>query len=237
MKVKLVGCGFLGSLFAEELAKWSLGLHLAPDIDLFDPDDVEERNVANQLFNLDDIGMGKVHAVGRRLESYGMLTSEMPVPIEADNADTALQGADIIVCAVDNIPARQLLWSKSIAMDVPLLNLGVSQQGTGSVDWTFMSGGIDTNPFGLTQAQDDKQLAAYAKLDQKLPPCELIGFRGVGLNMALAATKAFLILYGWDPEQVVHKEKGQKGPWGTFTTWSARTDGHSLVQTLHAKEE
>lgn len=236
MIVKLVGCGFLGSLFAEELAKRAMALHVHTTIDLFDPDVVSDRNVANQLYNPDEIGMEKGQALGNRLIPYHVMGDFYNTMV---TADTQLMGdgADILVCAVDNIKARQLLWSKSVQHSVPLLNLGVAQNGIGSVDWTYLPAGIDTNPFALTQAQTDKQIEDWGKLDAALPPCELVGFRGVGLNMALAASKAFMILFGWDAEQVVHKEKGQMAPWGTFTTWLARNDGHSLVQTMQAKEE
>jgi len=237
VKVKLVGCGFLGSLFTEELAKWSRALHLDMTMDVCDPDTVSERNVANQLFTPADVGIHKVNVVGQRLWDYNVGGDSFTKLLTPETSDEILAGADIYVCAVDNIKARQLMWTKSIQNDVPLLNLGVSQQGTGSVDWTCMSNGIDTNPFGLTQGQTEEQLAAYGQLNAELPPCELVGFRGVGLNMALAATKSLLILWGWDPEMVVHKTKGQQAPWGTFTTWLARTDGHSLVQTMVAKEE
>lgn len=237
MNVRLVGCGFLGSLFAEELAKWSFGLHEELAIDLFDNDKVEERNIANQLYNVP--GMPKAHALRSRLESYPNVHPFARVKRVDEQVMKQFveEGADVIVCAVDNIETRQLMWSRALVNTVPLLNIGVAQGGTGAVDWTYFPGNIDTNPFGLTQGHTEEQLKKYANLNQSLPPCELIGFRGLGLNMAVAATQAVMILTGWDPLMHVHKAKGRKAPWGTFTTWQADLSSHKLLQVLQTKEE
>lgn len=239
MNVHLVGCGFLGSLFGEELAKWSKALKLPMSWGFYDPDVVSERNVANQLWSPADIGLGKAEALADRVGSYMGADWEGNLQVHPERVDESrlqwLKDANVIVCAVDNVPTRQLLWKFSIASGIPLMSVGISQEGTGNVDWTSFVHDVDTNPFSLAQPQTTEEIEAATKLAQ-LPPCELISFRGLGLNMAVAATKAMLILDGWDPEGVVMSPK-QRGPTGTFTTWQASQHGHSLLQVFTAKED
>jgi len=238
MQVHLVGCGFLGSLFAEEVSKWSRALKLDMSWAVYDPDTITDRNVANQLWSPQQIGMQKAEVMGDRIGSY-MEEWEGKLQVHpekmVDETLMWLKDADVVVCAVDNVPTRQLLWKFSIASGIPLLSLGISQEGSGNVDWTAFAHGVDTNPFSMAQPHTEEEIAKATKLDH-LPPCELITFRGLGLNIAVAATKALLILDGWDPEGVVHTPK-QKGPWGTFTTWQATPQGHSLLQVFTSKED
>lgn len=226
--IHVVGCGFLGSLLVEEACKRAYALHEPYQFSLYDPDVVEERNAANQLWTPDDAGKPKVEVLGQRVLHYpGLATQLFPEKIVQGNS-AWLEEADVLICAVDNIPTRQLLWKFSVAKAVPLLNVGISQGGTGAVDWTYEE--IDTNPFAVSQGATEEELERWGKVD-KLPPCELVGFRGLGLNMALAATKALFILQGWDVEGHVHRP-GRKAPWGSFTTWQASQAGHSLLQSL-----
>ena len=54
----IIGCGSVGSTVAELLVR--LGI---TDISLYDFDTVSAHNLANQMFNNDDIGRPKVEAV------------------------------------------------------------------------------------------------------------------------------------------------------------------------------
>lgn len=233
MNLHIVGCGFLGSLLVEEACKRAYALHEQYTFHLYDPNTIEERNAANQLWTPSDAGQHKVQVLAQRIARYhGQSVQMFPEKIEQGNS-AWLKDADVVVCAVDNIPTRQLLWKNAITTAVPLLNVGISQGGTGAVDWTYEE--IDTNPFAVSQGASDKELERWGKVD-RLPPCELVGFRGLGLNMAMAATKALFILQGWDVEGHVHRP-GRKASWGTFTVWQAEQAGHSLLQSLVHQEE
>src|SRR5258708_2277240 len=170
MKIHLVGCGFLGSLFTQEVLKLGFALHEHLAFKFYDPDVAEERNMANQLWNPRDLDKPKAEVLAALAHEYGNENFVWPAKLTQESL-SQLDDADVVVCAVDNIETRQLLWSHSLNKSVPLLNMGVSQQGTGAVDWTLMERGVDTNPFGLTQGQSEDELKQYAKLD-KLPPCE-----------------------------------------------------------------
>lgn len=226
--ITVVGCGFLGGLFVEEICKRSFAFHEEIDLKLIDPDDVQNRNVANQIFTLVDLHHSKVSVLGNRVTGYGLNVEALAERVEESNIDDLLAETSILVCAVDNIPTRQLLWKYAVGMDLPLLTMGISQGGTGGVEWTHFSKGFDTNPFSPMRlaSLSDEKVEALGEVGH-LPPCELVGFRGLGLNVALAAAKALWIYKGWDAEKHVFPEA--KGEPGTMTTWEATNMSHKLT--------
>jgi len=57
-RIHLIGCGSVGSVVAENLVRFGI-----TKITLYDFDVVESKNIANQLFNAEDIGKEKVYAL------------------------------------------------------------------------------------------------------------------------------------------------------------------------------
>jgi hypothetical protein len=224
--ITVVGCGFLGSLFVEEVAKRSFAYHEPVTLRLIDPDKVEERNSANQLWDPSDAGALKVNCLGSRLSRYSLDYYTFPMRLTEDSAKELLYGTQLLVCAVDNIPTRVLLWQMSVALDIPLLSMGISQGGTGGVEWTYLSKMVDTNTFSPARLALVKDVEALGKVEH-LPPCELVGFRGLGLNVALSAAKALWIYIGWDAERDAHPT-GHGDP-GKMTMWEASNYGHKLT--------
>lgn len=227
MRVALIGCGFLGSLFAEEAARRRFAYEESDLSFLYvDSDKFEERNFANQNLTFADVGLNKAQSLAGR---WGNETDFLEKRIKADNIDKGLESADLLVCAVDNVPTRTLLWEYAVRKGKPLLNMGISQGGTGAVDWTAEK--KDTNPFSgiqiaqMTPAQR-KQLKAKPA---QLPPCELVAFRGLGLNTALAAAKALFIYLGLDAEGHVDP-KNHHPEYGTVTIWLADNTSHKLLE-------
>lgn len=225
--ITLVGCGFLGSLLAEEIGKRWFALNERTGIRLIDFDTIEDRNAANQGFTLADAGMLKASTVANRLStSYHIHTDGVARRLDKSNQDELLDDTEIIISALDNIPTRTLLWYYARAHRIPLLTLGISQQGTGTVEWTI--GEYDTYSLSpIATLGQKKKLEALANVPKELKPCELIAFRGLGLNVAVAAAKALGIYIGFDPEKVID---GNVLP-GTATTWDATNTGHSLRAT------
>jgi hypothetical protein len=74
-------------------------------------------------------------------------------------------------------------------------------------------------------------------IPRELKPCELIAFRGLGLNVAIAAAKALGIWFGWDPEKQVVETLGVDVLPNTASTWSATNTGHQLVEMKELIEE
>lgn len=221
--ISLVGCGFLGSLLAEEIGKRWFALNDKTPIRLIDFDAFEERNAANQLCTRRDAGQFKAFVTGERLEAYGVYAHMLPDRLTKENQQELLDGSEIIVSALDNIPTRNLLWYYAKSHDIPLLTLGISQQGTGTVEWTFRA--HDTYSLSpIATLGQKKKMESLANVPKELKPCELIAFRGLGLNMAVAGAKALGIYKGFDPEKVLPTD----GLPGIMTTWDATNMGHSL---------
>lgn len=61
-RIHIIGCGAIGSLVADTLARMGL-----TKITLYDFDTVESHNIANQLYTQEDIGKTKVNALAERL--------------------------------------------------------------------------------------------------------------------------------------------------------------------------
>lgn len=227
----LVGCGFLGSLWAIEAAKRLRAFKMNVSFRLIDPDVVEERNCVAQWFSPSQIKRPKAKVLRAGLAPYLNQVSAAVAKLEQGNSDALIEGTALIVCAVDNVPARQLLWTEAVRLSVPLLSLGASQMGTGAVDWTWSNGEgiqVDTNPFSpIALAEETEEvLDALEKPLAQLPPCELVANRGLGLQIALAGAKAYLIRLGYDPErEVLNENHGLGGP---FTCWQATRNSHTL---------
>jgi hypothetical protein len=96
--VHVIGVGAMGSRIAEQLAR--LGVD---NIHLYDFDVVEDVNIANQLYNLSDIGMSKVDAMVKHLNDINPNCVRKVHP--KGYKEQPLQGY-IFLC-VDNISIRQ----------------------------------------------------------------------------------------------------------------------------------
>lgn len=102
--IVVVGCGGIGSFAALALAKMGCR-HLI----LYDDDQVEEHNVPNQLYRLEDIGRDKVAALAEILRAFAGLSPE----VRRERVDgQRLTG--IVVAGVDSMRARKAIWQKSI---------------------------------------------------------------------------------------------------------------------------
>ena len=100
--VCIVGAGAIGSHAAGVLTK--MGIQKLRVVDF---DDVEEHNIANQGFGLDEIGLTKVGALRDRVKRT------TGVEIEAVNARITSPPTfdqDIVISAVDSMAVRKLLW-------------------------------------------------------------------------------------------------------------------------------
>ncbi|OHD16114.1 MAG: hypothetical protein A2Y38_11655 [Spirochaetes bacterium GWB1_59_5] len=228
MRIALVGCGFLGSLLAEEITKRLGAFELGVEWLLFDDDEVDSRNPFNHLYSTSHIGMPKVVALAEYLDRYaGGILDEIAACREervvAGSAEqlVLLRECSLIIDAVDNLSARQLLWELAVTHNLTLLHVGVSQAGIGCVEWT--APGYDSfsmSPIQLARYSEE-ELAGMTMLE-KLKPCDLIAFRGVGLNIALAGAKAVALWRGMDAEKTLDL------PGMFYTSWQADNLSHML---------
>ena len=113
-RVLVIGAGGIGSNLIPILSR--IGLY---NITVYDPDIVEEKNITYQNFKIGEVGMKKANVMVKykkvKGEPYAILTKEQ------------IKGYDLVVCCVDNLAARRLLYD----YDKPWLDLRA--QGRGSI--------------------------------------------------------------------------------------------------------
>lgn len=216
MRIAVVGCGFVGSVFTTEFLKRCYAGKLEPEFLFIDDDTVEARNCANQNFVLADIGRAKADVLATQAQQSDRYAEWRRVRLTVDNVDELLANASIVIDGVDNLATRQLLWGYGLRTTTPVLHLGITEQGTGKVEWTHP----DHQTFGLSPANTvGKDLVDPPS--GVTPPCELARMRGVGLNTGFAAACAAAIYLGFDPES--HLEGIPTA--GYFTDWQATPTG------------
>ncbi|MDK2882602.1 MAG: hypothetical protein PWP58_938 [Bacillota bacterium] len=118
--VAVVGCGGLGGLVVELLARMGVGRLVLIDSDVF-----EENNLNRQLLCTEaDLGKPKVvaaceraRAVNGAVEAYGHQAR-----LAKENAPSLLQGADVVVDALDNLSGRFAVEEAARALHIPLVH-------------------------------------------------------------------------------------------------------------------
>lgn len=106
-RVLVAGCGGLGGYLIEYLARMGVGEITAVDGDVFEPS-----NLNRQLFSAPALlGKSKAIAAKERIEKMNPHVSVRAVDVFLDtsNADGLVAGQDLILDALDSIPARFLL--------------------------------------------------------------------------------------------------------------------------------
>jgi len=102
--VTIIGVGGLGGWIAELLARMGLGTLILIDGDVF-----EEDNLNRQLACTEDsLGRAKVTVLAERLARVNSAVEVQPRKIwfSAENAANLLEGCDVVVDALDNLPQR-----------------------------------------------------------------------------------------------------------------------------------
>ena len=122
--VAVIGCGGLGGYLIEYLGRLGIGEIIAADGDSFD-----ESNLNRQLLcEPSCLGQGKAEAARRRMASVNpeLRFTALPVRIGTENGAGLLEGSDLIMDAVDSIPARFALEEIAERMGIPLVHGAVA---------------------------------------------------------------------------------------------------------------
>lgn len=102
-KILIIGAGGIGSYLIPMLDK--TGLY---EITVSDPDIVETKNLTYQNYTKGAVGQNKAMVIRDRFASVSF-ASKFPIL-----TDRQLQGYDLIVCCVDNLDARRLLYRSRV---------------------------------------------------------------------------------------------------------------------------
>ncbi|OBR91562.1 molybdopterin-synthase adenylyltransferase [Clostridium ragsdalei P11] len=118
-KVCVVGCGGIGGYVIEMLGRIGIGNITAVDGDVF-----EESNLNRQILSsTDTIGFSKAQEAKARMEKVNPLieVKALEKMLTEDNACSILSNHDVVVDALDSIPARLLLQRSCKKLNIPMV--------------------------------------------------------------------------------------------------------------------
>lgn len=118
--VAVVGAGGLGGWIIEGLARMGVGHLIVIDGDVF-----EENNLNRQAFSREDLlGQSKAEAARRRVEEVNSAVEVTAhhVWLTEENAEALLQGAQVVVDALDKLPVRIMLQDICARLGVPMVH-------------------------------------------------------------------------------------------------------------------
>jgi len=119
-KIAIVGAGGLGGPASLYLAAAGVG-----HITLIDDDEVDLSNLQRQIqFSENDIDSAKVDSLAKRLSGLNQDVFIRPIckKLTPDNAETLLQGHDLILDGVDDFKTRFAVNEASLRLKTPLLS-------------------------------------------------------------------------------------------------------------------
>lgn len=122
--VAIIGCGALGSIISDNLARAGVG-----ELHIFDHDVVDISNLQRQvLFTEEDIGKKKVAAATKRLSSINSQTriNTGEVIITRGNCGELLKGMDLLIDATDDIQTSLVLNEYAVRNKLPMVFGGIA---------------------------------------------------------------------------------------------------------------
>lgn len=120
--VCVVGVGGIGNPVATMLSAMGVGR-----LRIIDRDVIEISNLHRQhLYNEDDIGKVKVEVAAERLQKINSTAKieAIPISVTGYNAESLLDGADIVIDALDSVEARYALNDACIKHKLPFIYAG-----------------------------------------------------------------------------------------------------------------
>lgn len=184
--IVLVGAGGLGSPVAYYLAAAGVG-----NISIIDNDVVDKSNLQRQILHAEaDIGFPKVDSAAASLRALNSRIKIHTIQerLTADNVQSVISNADVVIDGSDNFPTRYLLNDACVELAKPLIYAAV--QG--------FSGQISLFDAGRHRgvAPCYRCLFPEAPSDEEAPNCAEAGVLGVlpGVMGLLQATEAIKII-------------------------------------------
>ena len=145
-KILIIGAGGIGSFLVQFLNKLNIY-----ELTVFDSDKVEEKNLLYQNFNRLHIGEMKVKAINSMFNSGFTITQPYDVVVDND-----FDKYDLVVCCVDNMSTRRMLYNSDKAKQW----LDLRAQGRNAV---LVSSDIDKNKLDMLLVGDDGSYSCQAQ--------------------------------------------------------------------------
>jgi adenylyltransferase/sulfurtransferase len=188
-RVALCGCGALGTVLANHLARAGVGT-----IRIIDRDFIETHNLQRQiLFDEEDVAQNlpKAEAAARKIRSINSTISVLPVVTDLDHTNILelVSDADLILDGTDNFETRYLINDAAIKLGKPWIYGGVI--GSEGQTMTIVPG----------KTPCLRCLIETAPPPGMTPTCETAGVLGpaVAVIASFEAIEAIKVLCGaWD---------------------------------------
>lgn len=119
-RVLVAGCGGLGGYLIEYLARMGLKYLTAVDGDVFEPSNLNRQLLSTQAL----LGTSKAHAAQARVQAVNPEVTVRAVEafLDGENADELVRGMDLVLDALDNVPARLILEDACARGGVPMVH-------------------------------------------------------------------------------------------------------------------
>lgn len=182
--VLVVGAGGLGSPALLYLAAAGVG-----KIGIVDSDEVDVSNLQRQVAHATaDVGLNKAHSAADTLRAInpGIEIEEYQLRLGPENAQTVLEGYDVVLDGTDNFPTRYLVNDACVMLGKPLVTAAILRY-SGQIT-TIVPG---TGPCYRCVFPDPPQPGA-------VPSCAQAGILGpvAGVMGSLQALEAIKVLLG-----------------------------------------
>ena len=146
-KILIIGAGGIGSYLASFLERISEQRQPLYDLTIFDDDKVEEKNLSYQNFTVEDIGKHKVTVIGSNIGIKPAISERKEYRVLVSQQ---LKKYDLVICCVDNLATRRLLYLEGHGEECPVKWLDLRAQGRNGVlicqggDWDGSAKDINT---------------------------------------------------------------------------------------------
>jgi len=114
--ITLVGAGATGSYVALALAQlgWGDSLRGQGTLRVFDGDHIESHNLANQAYEIDQIGMPKVEALQKLIKRKCGFEIEVHNEMVDEDTDSSLIQSNYVFILTDTMKSRSLIFDKHL---------------------------------------------------------------------------------------------------------------------------
>lgn len=118
--VAVIGCGGLGGFLIEMVARLGVKKMIVVDSDVFDPTNFNRQLLSDE----DSVGVKKALQAEKRIKRINSTIEVVAFDqrLDLEKGRTLLQGCDLILDGVDNIPTRFLLQQLGEELEIPLIH-------------------------------------------------------------------------------------------------------------------